>query len=629
MCGIAGWWESDGPAAGRDVLDAMLDAIEHRGPDDRGTWGEGPLALGHVRLTILDANARAHQPFVTRDGEGILTYNGEVYNYRELRRELKREGVRFTSTGDTEVVLYALHVWGPEAALPRLNGMFAFAYLDRRNRTLWLARDRLGIKPLYVAETGRCLLFASEIKALLRHPEVAARPDVPMLTAGLTIPKIPGRRTDFLGIESLDPGTCWKITGGRKEEIAYFDILEALDVEKLRRAASLPGEDLAAEFEELLSESVAMHLASDAPLAAACSGGVDSSHVTALALERLPETPGYVADVAEEGAISEDADHARRVADHLGMKLMTVAIRPDELLRHWPTACRLYEGPNYAPSDMALLLMNREMRDAGVKVAVTGEGADELLAGYWVHRTTLRRWRKWRRRWPLRGLFPGLWGPGSPPGGSFVPRGGLPPAARALLNEPEEIFETAERRYAALFQRLREVRLVEARAVLARCLFDLTSCLSGLLRRMDRLGLGASVEMRVPFLENRIIDFAMHLPFSAKIREREQKWILKQVAAKQLPADVVFARKRGFPVPWTPFEGTENLLRDGVVCDLFGWDRRTLSQAIESFEGFNYARFQFVALEVWGRLHLRGESHDELAERLLACRASQASEKAA
>jgi asparagine synthase (glutamine-hydrolysing) len=146
---------------------------------------------------------------------------------------------------------------------------------------------------------------------------------------------------------------------------------------------------------------------------------------------------------------------------------------------------------------------------------------------------------------------------------------------------------------------------------------------------MDRLGLGASVEMRVPFLENRMIDFAMHLPFSAKIRGREQKWILKQVAAERLPADVVFAEKRAFPIPWTAFEGTGNLLRDGAVCDLFGWDRRTLSRVIESFRGFDYARFRFVALEVWGRLYLRSETRDEIAERLIACRASRASGKAA
>jgi asparagine synthase (glutamine-hydrolysing) len=621
--------ENGGPATGPAVLDAMLEEIAHRGPDGRGSWQEGPLAFGHVRLAIIDANARAGQPFVTGDGEGVLTYNGEVYNYPELRRELEREGVRFATTSDTEVVAYALHVWGPEAALPRLNGMFAFAYFDRRDRTLWLARDRLGIKPLYVAEAGRRLIFASEIKALLRHPNVAARPDVPMLTAGLSIPHIYGRRTDILGIESIEPGTCWRIKDGQKRELAYFDVLEALDVERMRRVASLPAEDLAAEFTEMVSESVAMHLASDAPLAAACSGGVDSSYVTALALQRLPHTPGFVADVAEAGTISGDGDCARRVADHLGMKLTTVTIRPDELLQHWPTACWLFDGPSYSGSDMALLLMNREMRDAGIKVAVTGEGADELLAGYVTHRTTMRRWRRWRRRLPLRGLFPGIPGLASPPGGLLGRRWGLPPATRALLREPEDLYDAAERRYATFFQKLGAVRPVEGRAVLALCLFDLTGCLSGLLRRMDRLGLGASVEMRVPFLENRTIDFSMHLPFSTKVRERGQKWLLKQAAAKRLPADIVYAPKRAFPIPSGPFDGTEKLLRDGVVCELFEWDRQVLSQAIESFAGTRFTQFRFVALEVWGRMHLRGESRGELVERLVACRASQPGPQAA
>jgi asparagine synthase (glutamine-hydrolysing) len=160
MCGIAGWWDHDDRVASPRLLESMLDTIVHRGPDDRGSWSDGPVALGHVRLTILDLSSRAHQPFITNDGQGVLVYNGEVYNYPQLRRQLEREGVRFRSTGDTEVVLAALHAWGPEIAIPRFDGMFAFAYFDRRERALWLARDRLGIKPLYAAARGRQVRFA-------------------------------------------------------------------------------------------------------------------------------------------------------------------------------------------------------------------------------------------------------------------------------------------------------------------------------------------------------------------------------------------------------------------------------------------------------------------------------------
>jgi asparagine synthase (glutamine-hydrolysing) len=619
MCGIAGWWDRDGAPSPAAALGAMLDALAHRGPDDRGTWRAGPISLGHVRLTILDMSARAHQPFVTADGDGVLTYNGEVYNFPELRRELEGEGVCFTSTGDSEVVLHALHRWGPEAALPRLNGMFAFAYFDRRSHTLWLARDRLGIKPLYVAETGRQLLFASEIKALLRHPDVTARPDVPVLTAGLTAPYVSDQRTEFLGIESLLPGTCWKVGLGSRKEIVYFDVLQALDPEKLQRAAARPLADLTADFGAMLAQSVDMHLASDAPLAAACSGGLDSSYVTALASERIPETPAYVADVSVAATRSADGEHAQRVAEHLGTKLTNVSVGPDDLLRHWPTACWLTDGPSYAGSDVALLMLNRAMHDDGIKVAVTGEGADELLAGYKVHRSTVRRWRRWRRR-PRQALLPAAWHPSAPPGGLLGPRVGLPPATRALLEEPEDRYAVAARRYAALFERLDCVQPAEARALLARCLFDLTSCLTALLRRMDRLGLGASVEMRVPFLENRIIDFAMHLPFAAKLNERQPKWLLKQLAARRLPPDVVFAEKRAFPVPWACYDGSEALLHGGALGEILSWDRQRLARAVASCGGVGHARFRLVSLEVWGRIFLRGESPDEVGERLVACR---------
>jgi len=621
MCGIAGWWNRSGSAAPVDVLEAMLGSIAHRGPDDRGIWHEGPVALGHVRLAILDTSGRAHQPFVTPDGDGVLTYNGEVYNAPELRRELECEGVPFASSSDSEVVLHALHRWGPEVALPRLNGMFAFAYLDRRSRSLWLARDRLGIKPLYVAEIGRGLLFASEMKALLRHPGVEARPDRAVLAAALTVPYISDRRTEFHGIESLLPGTCWKVTPERREEIVYFDVLEALDRDKLQRTAERSLAELTADFGEMLSQSVHMHLASDAPLAAACSGGLDSSYVTAVARERLPETPGYVADITLNGAGSADGEHARRVADHLGMKLSPVCVGPDDLLRHWPEACWLFEGPNYAGSDTALLLMNRAMRDDGIKVALTGEGADELLAGYKVHGQTLRRFRRWRRK-PLRTLLPAAWRSDAPPGGLLGPRVGLPAAIRAEFDEPEERFALSEQRYATLFHKLEPVQPIEARALLARCLFDLTSCLAALLRRMDRLGLGASVEMRVPFLENRIIDFAMHLPADAKLNAQQPKWLLKQLAAKRLPPEVVFAPKRAFPVPWASFDGSETLLLDGAVADLFGWDRRRQAHVVASCAGRGYARFRLVALEVWARLFLHGESRSQLSDRLVASRAA-------
>jgi asparagine synthase (glutamine-hydrolysing) len=617
MCGIAGWWDHDADGASSHLLESMLDTIVHRGPDDRGAWSDGPVALGQVRLTILDLSQRAHQPLVTADGQGVLVYNGEVYNYPQLRRQLEREGVCFRSTGDTEVVLSALHTWGPGIAIPRFDGMFAFAYFDRRERALWLARDRLGIKPLYTAVLGRRVRFASEIKALLAHPDVARRPDLPLLGTNMTRRCISGRRTCFEDIEAVAPGTHWKITERGREETVYFDVISELDVERLRAAASRPFDEMVAEFEEVVSETVEMHLASDAPLAVACSGGVDSSYVSALARRRRPDLRAYVADVVGDGS---EAEWARRVGRHIDMPVSEICARPGSLIRLFPAVTWFMDQPSFHPSDLPLLLLTRGMREGGVKAVLTGEGADELFGGYGRYRGSWRRWRRWRRRRPLRWLFEGTPAPSASRARLFSD---LETASRGVEGWPRPDGEIARQRDQhrwALFEKIRTVVPIEERALLAHCLVDFfDGALPVLLHRMDRMGMGASVEMRVPFLENRTIDLGMHLPFRAKLHDRQGKWILKTAAAKHLPPDVVFTRKRAFPVPSAFFDGTEELLRKGIVPDLLEWDRGTASRTIASLCAARAARYHLVALEVWARLFLRSESPDDVGELLSAC----------
>jgi asparagine synthase (glutamine-hydrolysing) len=605
----------------------MLDTIVHRGPDDRGSWSDGPVSLGHVRLTILDLSSRAHQPFVTEDGQGVLVYNGEVYNYTQLRRQLEREGVCFRSTGDTEVVLSALHVWGPEIAIPRFDGMFAFAYFDRRERALWLARDRLGIKPLYIAARGRHVRFASEIKALLVHPDVATRPDVPLLEANLTKRCMAGRRTCFEGIEAVPAGTHWKITERGKEETVYFDVIRDLDVERLCAAALRPFDEMVAEFEEVVSETVEMHLASDAPLAVACSGGVDSSYVSALARRRRPGLRGYVADVISDRS---EVDWALRVGKHIDMPVTAVCAQPGPLIRLFPTATWFLDQPSFHPSDLPLLLLTRGMREDGIKTVLTGEGADELFGGYGRYRGSWRRWRRWRRRRPLRWLIEDTPAPSASRVRLFSDLATVTKGVDVWPRPDEEIPQLRERHRWALFEKIREIVPIEERALLAHCLLDIfDGGLPVLLHRMDRMGMAASIEMRVPFLENRAIDLGMYLPFRAKLYGRQGKWILKTAAAKHLPADVVYTHKRAFPVPSAFFGGTEELLRNGAVPDLLEWDRATTSRTISALQTAVNARFHLVALEVWARLFLRAESPDDVGELLSACATPVPSESAA
>lgn len=589
----------------------MLAPMLHRGPDGRGTWAENELALGHLRLSILDPSERASQPMASAGGEGVLAYNGEVYNYRELRTELEREGVSFTSSGDTEVVLQALQRWGPRRAIPRFNGMFAFAYFDRGARELWLARDRLGIKPLYFAECGAELLFASEPAALLAHPDLPCRPER-LAIASFILRGCPDPRlTLFEGVEALEPGTWWRVGAGGSERQRYFQVPDDLDV---RRLIAPEPTDVVTRFEALLDESVRLHLASDVPLATICSGGVDSSLLAALASRHVKDLQCYVVDVAGERG---EGDAALRVTDHLGLHLTSVRTDRESHLRLWPEAV-WYDGhPSHHRSNVALLALARVCRADGVKVLLNGEGSDELFGGYGWHSRAYAAW-DWRTRLGRaldlspRGRREHRHGPhfeslmALPGMVSFGARG------LAVIDGDNEL------RRRALFEKLAPVRSDADRAFLFRCFDDLYTNLDPLLRRHDRMAMAASIEMRVPFLENAVIDFGIHLPRRSKLRHGQSKWVVKQVARKLLPADIVYARKRAFPIPGAFDIGSEALLHGGMAGELLHWSQRTQEALIALAGSDADLRLALVGLELWGRLYLRHEKPDALAGELLA-----------
>ncbi len=613
MCGVAGIWNRTGRPANQGSLEQMMNRLAHRGPDDHGIWIDGPIGLGSLRLSIIDPSTHARQPCATADGEGVLVYNGEVYNYLELRRQLEDEGVRFTSTSDSEVVLYALNRWGPSAAIPRFNGMFAFAYLDRRGGALWLARDRLGIKPLYVASCEDRVVFASELKALLAYPGITARPNLAALQAQLITGRMENSLAPIEGIEALEPGAWWKVTSGSLEKVRYFDVLQQLDVARLIAAQEGDGPSVEAQLESALLDSVRIHLVSDAPLATLCSGGVDSGFVTACIAVQRPRTPAYVANVVANVAddIFEGA-RARRVSEYLGIELRQVDVGREDLLRLWPVATWFADQPNYTASEMPMLAMARVCRAAGIKVLLSGEGADELFGGYQWYEETYDMWRAQRTPWqrdasdlhlrPFHRMV--TWPPGAPPSIAY----GLDAESHV--------------RGVALFEKLKGVEPLEDRAFLAHCLDDLCGHLRGLLRRNDRMAMAASIEVRVPFLENRLIDIAMHLPRVAKYRNGHRKWVLKRVASTRLPRDVVYAPKLGFHVPYDQFATAVGLLHDGAVRDLFRWSADTTRGAIQMVQADGYAAFRLLSLELWARLFLRGESYDTLGETLVRLSAS-------
>lgn len=612
MCGIVGVWRENGSIAPADLSDvvAMAQALAHRGPDDSGEWHDDLAAFGHRRLAIVDPSALGREPMVTSCGQGVLVYNGEVYNFRTLRRDLQAEGAIFRSESDTEVVLEALHRWGPARAVPLFDGMFAFAYYDRRARALWLARDRLGIKPLSFARLYDRFLFASEDKALLACQDVAGDVDARELTLRLADQHRDSSYSLFSRIERLPPGALWRLAQGRTEKNCFWHVLDALNPSRISGGA--PRSPVEA-LERLLADSVEMHCIADAALATACSGGVDSGMVTALAARVRPEARAYVVDPAL--GVSEAAK-AERAAGRAGVDLRRVHIDRAAFLELWPRAVWHMETSGWHGSHTGLLAMAERCRGDGVKVLLTGEGADELFGGYAWQRRSMRRWR--RAHW-LPSLFRSTrkrdallanlrLAPFHSSSGGTTRQDRLV-AMRAL--SPELNFLDTR-----LFDRLEGAGSLEDRAFIGACLADLYGHLQDLLHRHDRLGMAASIEARVPFLENALIDFAIHLPRPFKYRERQGKWLLKKVAEKYLPRENIYAPKVGFDMDMGFSKGSEGILRGGMLAQAMKWSAPATEDLVDLAARDENSRLRMVGLELFLRLYVGGETPGRLTEML-------------
>ncbi len=663
MSGIAGFWNLDGRDADPAILTAMLARLRHRGPDDEGRWLEGPIALGHRRLGVRGLSpasagsgaaafpglrttaSEGRQPVAIGDGEAVLCQSGEIFNHLELRCDLEKEGCRFHSRSDIEVVLHALHRWGPVQAAPRFNGMFALAFHDRRARALYLIRDRLGIVPLYFYRSPDFIAFGSEIKAVLSHPAVPAEPDLRAVTILAYHERLDGPETPFREVEAVLPGSILRVTPERTESITWFDLLRDLDVARIARgqaffpktdrsarAGSRPGpgadrfDAAAGHLEELLGASVDLHLRGGAPLAAMCSGGIDSSLLTALARERRPDLVAYVADI--EGVGGEEHRRASLVCRHLGVELRPVSVTWDACLRLWPMAVLHNDQPLYFANDIACALLARTAREDGFQGLLSGEGADELFGGYRWHASAHATWR--RRRWHAR-----LW-PDVPPlrtlgrlGRRLAPLD-LPLLARQPFRHVDDdlaarreiraaLLLDGGRRYlrqAALFQRLADLPRLEDRAFLARCFDDVYIHLGSLLPSRNKMFLAASVELRVPYLETALIDFGLHLPPDYKFDGRRGKRLSRLLIRRRLPAAISHAPKIGFELPQAMWNRTAGLLDDGMVREYFRWGASEMAAVHEHLRRDPYFVFTLVGLEIWARLFFGGASPEDLGETL-------------
>ncbi len=569
MCGIAGILtdqphaqSAGAPAQSARVLELMLRAIWHRGPDEDGRLVEGPLAMGMRRLSIIDL-ADGTQPIFDESGRFAVVFNGEIYNYRELREQLLAGGHRLRTQSDTETIVHLFEQYGVDC-VEHLRGMFGFAVWDNQRQELFVARDRMGIKPLYYTQVERQFIFSSEIKSILMHPAVKREVDLVALTHYLSLKYVPAPRTLFAGIRSLEPGHWLRIQSGEVvEKRCYWDVSFAKeDLDTAGSGRQKSDSEYADELQQLLREAVGLHLRSDVPFGAFLSGGLDSSTLVGLMSEQLA-APVKTFSVGFDGVgLQDELPYANQVADLFGCEhhVLKIGVRDfldlaDKVLWH-------LDQPLADQATIATHMVAKLARQH-VKMVLTGEGGDELFAGY--ARYAGERYSRYSR-----------WLPG--PTGQFLRylAEKLPGLRRAKIGINALTLTDEAQRFANWFpmfkddikHRLLSDSLAEyrfgARDVfaehLAKC--DATDSVDRmlyvdsklylvdhLLLRGDKLSMANSLEARVPLLDHKLVEFAARLPVRMKLRGSTRKFLLKEVARRMLPAEIIDRKKQGFPIP--------------------------------------------------------------------------------
>ena len=613
MCGLTGYLTFNDTPASSEILNQMSSTISHRGPDGDGVFVDGPLGLAHRRLSMLDLSVLGHQPMSTEDGRFIISYNGEIYNHIELRKELLGKGWNFTSRTDSEVVLKAFAEWGT-GCFSRFNGMFALAIWDRQNRELILARDRYGVKPLYLYSTKNCLMFGSEIKAILAHPDAKVKLDIPALAEYMTFQNFLRQNTLFAGIEIMEPGTWKKFTIDKKSSSDRFWDFEFSDAKE-----QLSIEEYEAELDFLFQRAVKRQLISDVDIGSYLSGGMDSGSVTAIAANNLKElrtfTVGF--DMTSASGLELGFDE-RETAEYMSYKFKTehyeMVLKAGDMERCMEKLVWHMEEPRVGqsyPNFYAAKLASKFN-----KVVLSGTGGDELFAGYpWrYYRAAVNNdfddyiekyFSFWQRLIPS-GLFDEVLRPCA----GKVDKGSPKQVFRDVFVSKPAIGSPADYINNSLY-------------------FEAKTFLHSLLVVEDKLSMAHSLETRVPFLDNDLVDFALKVPVKLKLgnlgevarlnenqpgkksrryfeRTRDGKLILRRVMSRYISPSVTSAVKKGFSAPdesWFRGESLEYV--QDVLCSgnpqIFDYlDRQSCQKlADEHFSGKVNRR-----LFIWSLLYL-------------------------
>jgi asparagine synthase (glutamine-hydrolysing) len=638
MCGIAGFLTGASGGLARqlaDVSSAMDVRLQHRGPDDHGIWidEESGAALVHRRLSILDLSPAGHQPMISADGRFVIIYNGEVYSHQPIAAELAARGHRFHGHSDTEVIVNSFAVNGIEATLKRMIGMFAIALWDRRDRTLTLIRDRLGIKPLYWAKFGKLFLFGSELKALRAHPDWTAQIDRNAVAAFMRHNYIPAPHTIYQGVHKLEPGTILTLPWQGEPQISRF--WNARTIAHNGTLYPLDGSDadLTEQLEALLQDAVARRMIADVPLGAFLSGGVDSSTVVALmqqaGLGKVRtfsigfEIPGY-----------NEAPDAAAVANHLGTDHTELTVTSRQALDLIPRLPDIYDEP-FADSSQIPTYFVSAMTRKYVTVALSGDGGDELFAGYNRYQLTERFWqalavmpRAMRNaaasaltmvrpdRWTaLAAMLPARLRP--PQTGdklykmaAVLKLDNADTLYRRLVShwEPSEVTLHAQEPSSIIND---EKISQEFPDLLARMQFlDLVTYLpDDILTKVDRASMAVALEARVPLLDHRVVEFSWRLPRKTKVRNHTTKWILRQVLYRHVPRELIERPKMGFGIPlgewlrgplrdWAETLLNEDRLRDAALLD-HKVVRRFWQEHLDGSRNWQYLLWDVLMLEAW------------------------------
>ena len=602
------------------LVEAMCDVQTHRGPNDRGTVGLGSVYLGSNRLSILDLSPAGHMPMSDGSGRWWIAYNGEAYNYQAVRAELIERGRVFQSGSDTEVVLQAFAEWG-EACLDRLVGMFAFAVVDRDTNTVTLVRDRFGKKPLYWTERDGHIVFASEVTALL-HVGGPVRTNFQRLIEWSLYRNAEFGSPETLveGVNALAAGYMLVVRNGRLENPRrYYNPAAQVTAARYTHLARRPEATVIDEVDGLIHDSIRARLVSDVPVGTLCSGGIDSSLVTAISARHVPDIAAFHVSVTGYEDLDESR-YARQVTDALGLRLHTYSLSGEEFRRTLPRAIYHSDFPLTHPNSVAFLLVSEFARARGVTILLSGEAADELFGGY-MHR--YRQYRHFLRAQRLFERLPArlrkimaLLGHAAErvPATAFGEYPGLLPHTTSMIDKfaREDLRLACEEAYAFISD-------PDDRALLGAMLADLTNFLAPLLRRLDRMSMAASIECRTPFLDHRLVELALNLPLDYRLRGGTDKWVLKQVAARYIPREVVHRRKVGFPLPVRDYLlplAHPDLFVDGFCVNALGMHRRGLLEAIASWEQNVHGFFNLLALEIWGRMFVLRESIAQVEDRL-------------